>query len=428
MNEGAIPNLMAEAAAAQAGGNPARAEALYRQVLKIAPNSPAALNSLGVIALNSGDARKAIGFYERATAADPNAPVLWVNLARAWRAVPDDFEERKALDKALSIDPTTITAIVRKGELHERRGEEIDAMHAWQALLQYAPANHGGTLDAVLAHARGFVGTRLERLSSAMDDGLRDARGAATGSTRRVDACVDAMLGKRRIYHNECAGVQVPFLPADEYFERSHFPWMAAFEAHADAIRAELVDLLETGAPGFAPYVQQAPGTPENKWTPLDGQKAWSAYYLWHYGKPVEDAHARCPNTMKALAEVPLVDLPGRMPNVFFSILQPGAHIPPHTGVTNLRAIIHLALIVPEDSGKGVCKFRVGGETREWVEGKAFAFDDSIEHEAINPTDHLRAVLILDVWNPHLTDDERVMLAKSLEIADQVGLGAGTVD
>lgn len=428
MNEGAIPSLMAEAAAAQQGGNPARAEALYNQVLKIAPNNAGALNSLGVIALNSGDARKAASFYQRATAADPHAPVLWVNLARAWRAVPDDFEERKALDKALSIDPTTLTAIVRKGELHERRGEEVDAMHAWQALLQHAPATHGGALDDVLSHARAFVGARLDRLSSAMETGLSEARRVATGSLRRIDACVDAMLGKRRIYHNECAGVHVPFLPADEFFERDHFPWMAAFEAHADGIRAELVDLLETGAPGFSPYVQQAPGTPENKWTPLDGQKAWSAYYLWHYGKPVADAHARCPNTVKALAEVPLVDLPGRMPNVFFSILQPGAHIPPHTGVTNLRAIIHLALIVPEDSRKGACQFRVGGETRAWREGEAFAFDDTIEHEAINPTGHLRAVLILDVWNPHLTGDEQRVLAKSLEIADQVGLGAGTVD
>lgn len=423
MNEGAIPNLMAEAAAAQQGGNPARAEALYNQVLKIAPNSPAALNSLGVIALNSGDARKAIGFYERATAADPDAPVLWVNLARAWRAVPDDFEEQKALDKALSIDPTTFTALVRKGELHERRGDEVDAMQSWQAVLAHAPATSGGGIEPVLAHARDYVGQRLGRLSAAMDDGLRDARAAATGGLRRIDACVDAMLGKRRIYVNECAGVHVPFLPADEFFERSHFPWMAAFEAHTDAIRAELVDLLETGAPGFAPYVQQAPGTPENKWTPLDGQAAWSAYYLWHYGEAIADAHARCPNTVKALTEVPLVDLPGRMPNVFFSILQPGAHIPPHTGVTNLRTIIHLPLIVPEG-----CQFRVGGETRAWREGEAFAFDDTIEHEAINPTPHLRAVLILDVWNPHLTEDERVVLAKSLEIADRVGLGAGTVD
>ena len=423
MNEAAIPRLMADAAAAQQGGNPARAKTLYGEVLSFAPMHPAALNSLGVIALNEGDTTAAIDFHSRAAAADPDAPVLWINLAKAHRSAEDDFEERKALDKALSLDPTIVTALIRKAELHERRGEDVDAMQSWQMLIACAPESPGRGLDEILRHAHAYVRTRTERLSAAMDTGLAALRSAPTGSLRRVDACVDAMLGKRRIYANVCAGVQVPFLPADEYFDRSHFPWLAAFEAHSDAIRAELVALLETGAPGFAPYVQQAPGTPENKWTPLDGQSAWSAYYLWHYGKPIADAHERCPRTVAALAEVPLVDLQGRMPNVFFSLMEPGAHIPPHTGVTNMRTIVHLPLIVPEG-----CWFRVGGETRFWREGEAFAFDDTIEHEAMNPTGELRAVLILDVWNPYLTVEERAVLSRSLEIADEVGLSAGAVD
>ncbi len=423
MNEGAIPSLLAEAAAAQRDGNPARAGTLYAQVLKIIPTHPAALNSAGVLALNEGDFARAVDFHGRATLADPHAPVLWVNLARAHRAAQNDFEERKALDKALSIDPTTFTAIVRKGELHERRGEEIEAMQSWQAALACAPDVQGDGIARVLAHARDYVRTRLDRLSAAMDAGLADVRADASGRLRRVDACVDVMLGKRQVYTNVCAGVHVPFLPADEYFDRDQFPWLAAFEANADKIRAELVALLETGAPGFAPYVQMALGTPESKWTPLDGQTAWSAYYLWHYGKPVADAHKRCPDTVAALADVPLVDLQSRMPNVFFSLMEPGAHIPPHTGVTNMRTIIHLPLIVPDG-----CWFRVGGETRFWREGEAIAFDDTIEHEAMNPTTALRAVLILDVWNPYLTAEERVLLTRSMEIADAVGLGAGTID
>ena len=70
--------------------------------------------------------------------------------------------------------------------------------------------------------------------------------------------------------------------------------------------------------------------------------------------------------------------------------------------MTNTRAIVHLALDVPPG-----CGFRVGGETREWVEGRAFAFDDTIEHEAWNDSDRRRAVLILDSWNPHLDEAER---------------------
>ena len=106
--------------------------------------------------------------------------------------------------------------------------------------------------------------------------------------------------------------------------------------------------------------------------------------------------------------------IPGKAPSVFFSILQPGAHIPPHTGVTNTRAIVHLPLVVPEG-----CEFRVGGETRAWREGEAFAFDDTIEHEAWNRSDARRIVLIFDVWNPHLTAAEQERLTRLFAIADQ---------
>ena len=80
-------------------------------------------------------------------------------------------------------------------------------------------------------------------------------------------------------------------------------------------------------------------------------------------------------------------------------MLKAGAHIPPHTGVTNTRAIIHLPLVVPPG-----CEFRVGGETRAWREVEAFAVDDTIEHEADDRSEKSRLVLIFDVWKPHLSD------------------------
>jgi aspartyl/asparaginyl beta-hydroxylase (cupin superfamily) len=116
------------------------------------------------------------------------------------------------------------------------------------------------------------------------------------------------------------------------------------------------------------------------------------------------------------LASLPTTTLPDRAPSAFFSILKPHTRIPPHTGVTNTRAIVHLPLIVPEN-----CGFRVGGETREWKVGTAFAFDDTIEHEAWNDSDHNRAVLIFDVWNPHLTVTEQNVIARYYAAADATG-------
>lgn len=83
-----------------------------------------------------------------------------------------------------------------------------------------------------------------------------------------------------------------------------------------------------------------------------------------------------------------------------------------------MRAIVHLPLVIP--SG---CGFRVGGETREWVEGQAFAFDDTIEHEAWNNSDQPRIVLIFDAWNPYLTMGERGVIARYYAAADASGLG-----
>ncbi len=125
------------------------------------------------------------------------------------------------------------------------------------------------------------------------------------------------------------------------------------------------------------------------------------------------DAVARCPATAAALATLPQAVLPGRAPTAFFSVLAPRTRIPPHTGVSNTRAIVHLPLVVPPG-----CGFRVGGETRTWVEGRAFAFDDTIEHEAWNDSDEPRIVLIVDVWNPYLTDIERQLLQDFYRAAD----------
>ena len=55
----------------------------------------------------------------------------------------------------------------------------------------------------------------------------------------------------------------------------------------------------------------------------------------------------------------------------------------------------------------GTSLFRVGNEERQWELGKAWAFDDTIEHEARNDADETRIILIFDVWNPLLSDAEK---------------------
>lgn len=412
--------LLRDGISAQQSGNRTRALQIFERVLVLDPSSPYALNAIGMSALEAKDFPTAESYFTRAAVADGKEPALWLNVASAQRAQGNDGGERASLEAALALDQRNFMALLRKAELHQRLKEAGSAVQTWRGVI--ALAAQAGDVPAALAERieRGqqYVAVHLQALSDQFDTALAPEREGLSGvELRRFDACVDAMLGKRRIYVNECHGVHYPFLPADEYFDRSHFPWMEELEAHTDVIRNELRALVASGHSGFRPYVAQDSGTPENKWTPLDKSLDWSALFLWEYGARNDEVCALCPATAAALEQVPQSNILDRAPTAFFSLLKPHTHIPPHTGVTNLRTIIHLPLVVPHG-----CRFRVGGETREWREGEAFAFDDTIDHEAWNDSDELRAVLIFDVWNPYLTEGERRLLRALFAASDASGL------
>ncbi len=381
-------------------------------------------NNLGMAALKAGAFEDAIAYFNRACSLDAKAVPLWRNLATAYRGMQDDEGERAALEKALDCDRTDFMAWLRKAELHERLGETMDAMTAWSGVLQMAEQFETVPegLVPVLGHAEQYVAARGAHIHDHIEARLgSDIERSDETARRRLRAFVDIASGTRRLYQNECSGLHYPFLPADEFFDARHFPWFAALGEHSDAIRAELTDLIDKGTDEMRPYVRMDKGTPDNKWSGLDHNLDWTACFLWEYGVPNLPVLERCPATKAALEIVPRADIPGRAPNVFFSILRPHTRIPPHTGVSNTRAIIHLPLIVPDH-----CGFRVGGETRQWVEGQAFAFDDTIEHEAWNESDAPRAVLIFDVWNPHLSLTEQEMIARFYAETDIAGTNKNT--
>ncbi|MBJ7389152.1 MAG: aspartyl/asparaginyl beta-hydroxylase domain-containing protein [Sphingomonadaceae bacterium] len=386
------------------------------------PAEAARLNSQGMLALRAGSFAEAERLFVAAIMHDMMSSALWRNVATARRAQGDDKGEMQALDAAVNIDRRDFMGWLRKAELHERIGEKAQALVAWSGVLQMAAVASDLPPDIVAALQKGqafvsqatlqiaeVVSAELAPLSAAMDE----------TELRRSKAFVDVALGRRRTFVNTCEGLYYPFLPADEFFDRHHFPWMPAIEAATDEIRKELEALLADPGDALRPYVKMDSGIPENKWTALDHSLDWGACFLWEYGQPNKVVLDRCPHTAAALASLPTATLPGRAPSAFFSILKPHTRIPPHTGVSNTRAIVHLPLIVPEN-----CGFRVGGETREWHVGQAFAFDDTIEHEAWNDSDKYRAVLIFDVWNPHLTVAEQDVIARYYTAADATGFGS----
>jgi aspartate beta-hydroxylase len=370
-------------------------------------------NAEGVAAIRAGDPAAAIAALSRATAADPDALPLWRNLAHAHQLGGNAEGERAAIDR---LD---FGSQLRMAQLLQRIGEETRALVAWHGVQQLAAQQAEpfvpqiqAQLDEGAAYCRALqdrLGTQADQL---LDEG--QSRWDET-EQRRIKAFVERALGRRAIFTNECMGLHYPFLPADEFFDRKHFPWFDELESHTAAIRTELLGIIDDPGDAIRPYVRIEEGSPDSKWSKLDHSLDWGACFLWEHGQANLPVHERCPRTAAVLASLPMLRIPGRGPAAFFSILRPGSHIPPHTGVTNTRAIIHLPLIVPPG-----CGFRVGGETRQWVEGQAFAFDDTIEHEAWNNSDQRRAVLIIDAWNPHLALAEREAVSAYIERSDAV--------
>lgn len=398
-------------------GNVELAAAQIKAADKALMKTPEALNLRGMLALRQGHPQEALVFFKKAAALDPTDTSLLINIATAQRQRGADEEERLALQAVLDLDQRHLIAQLRLAELQERLNEESLASESWAkvvALSVNVTPMPPGLADAV-AHGRRYVENYRKGLAERLELGMAAALSNSDWpSRRRFQACLDVEFGRRQLFTPQCSGLHYPFLPADEFFDRHHFPWLMDLESKTDAIRKEFEAVYKNHGDWLRPYVQQEPGTPQNKWTPLNGSADWSACFLWKYGVRHEAVCRLCPITAAALEAVPRADIPGRAPSAFFSILKPHSHIPAHTGVTNSRAIIHLPLIVPK-----ACGFRVGGETRIWAEGEAFAFDDSIEHEAWNKSDDMRVVLIFDVWNPYLSTAEQGLLKQFFMLADQ---------
>jgi aspartyl/asparaginyl beta-hydroxylase (cupin superfamily) len=235
---------------------------------------------------------------------------------------------------------------------------------------------------------------------------------------QRIERFRANALRRTKPYHCLPTHYHFPWLPEREFHPRRLFPWLADLEAATADITAEFELVMRAERAELVPYVQYEDHLPMDQWKPLNRNLDWTAIHLLQQGKRVEANAAHCPKTMAVLARLPQPKVPGASPNAMFSLLAPRTPIPPHVGMSNTRLVCHLPLIVPDG-----CWFRVGAETRSWKAGEAFVFDDTIEHEALNPSDQLRVVLIFDVWAPDLSEVEREAVAALIASAQADGGG-----
>jgi hypothetical protein len=357
-------------------------------------------------AAGARDFARARAILAEITAAQPAYFGGWLKLSAMTAACGDRAGAIKALDAALAINPLDFTALLMRAAHLDALGQSDAAGDAYSRALANSPQPPPPSMATLLSMAR----DRYHAWQNSQYVRLKSAVTMATPLTEKLDRFITNMLRMTESDRANSAGggpthYCYPDLPEIGYYPDAEFPWLPRLATMTDAIAAECEAVIAAEATQLVPYIQYPAGVPIDQWEALNHNRDWTAVHLIQNGRVV-DANARyCPNVMALLRALPQPDIKGAGPNAMFSLLAPGAHIPPHAGISNARLVCHLPLVVPNG-----CWFRVGHETREWQRGQPWIFDDTVEHEAKNPSDALRIVLIFDIWHP------------ALDVAEQAGI------
>jgi aspartate beta-hydroxylase len=352
-----------------------------------------------------------------------NLGVTYAALGRLDQAI-------EALRAALKLAPELFVARLRLAEVLERAGRPNDALPLYFGAIFAAQGAGQWLNDAttppglrpLVLHAMRSVAAGRRRLFANLLAPLRERHG--TAALARVEKCLAVYLTELPADYPDPKQrpkfLYFPDLPTKKYYESELFPWYATLEAKMPAIRDEMLAVLAADN-GFEPFLGHFDSDKlEGHLVNAMGPPVWNAFFFFRHGTRYEENHRRCPQTSAALENVPLCHVHDHSPEVCYSVLTAGSHILPHHGVTNTRLVTHLPLIVPED-----CALVVGGEARSWEEGRCFTFDDTFEHEAWNRSGRTRVVVLMDVWNPYLTEIEREALTALVPAIGEFNHAAG---
>lgn len=414
-------------------GRLAEAEATLRDLLARGPDVAEALGLLGQLRLNRGDAAAAREVLDRATQLAPDDVSSWKGLGLAERALGRSELARVAFERALALDGRFFLARLHLAQTLETLGQpELAASHYFGAVNEAQSRGRWRNdettpppLRAAVQHAFEQIDRHRRRIFDAVLAPFFARYGC--DELRRVENCLAIYLGERP---NGIADprqrpvfLYFPDLPSPRYFERELFDWIPALEAQTATIRDELAAVMAEDA-GFEPFLRfRNDAQRDEVLGGLHGPPQWNAFFFHRHGGRNEENFRRCPHTAAIVETLPLCRIREHSPEVCFSVLTPGSHILPHTGVTNVRVVAHLPLVVPED-----CALVVGGETHVWQEGRVVVFDDTFEHEAWNRSRRTRVVTLIDVWNPYLTVPEREAVTALVGAIGDFNRAGGIVD
>jgi aspartate beta-hydroxylase len=338
----------------------------------------------------------------------------------------------KGLEALIERQREAFVAWLALGRARELGGDGDGALAAYfQAVTRAQRAGHWldtattpEPLLGTIVHAIELVRVGRKDLLRRSYDSVREACGAQ--ELKRVDHALSVYLKEAEASppspHQKPRLFYFPGLPPGPYHDPFLQPWAGALTSSFEALRDDACRVLaEDGQ--FENFIRFREGVPVEHY--LAGNRpAWEAFFFYRHGQRYDEHHARCPATSAVLESIELCRIEGESPEILFSVMTPGTEILPHHGVTNVRSVMHLPLVIPE----GCSLFVHGGGEHRWKPGRPVLFDDTYLHSANNPSPHTRIVLLMDCWNPHLTTCEKQAVRLLLETISGYGRASEQYD
>ena len=404
-----------------AQGQALSAEATYAALLREYAGEPALLRRMARLASLRGDAARAASLLQSCRRGGESDDSIAIELSHAL-AESGQFEAaERELEMLVQREPDHALGWLLLGRLREMAGAKLGALQAWlQAVVQARQAgrwfDEASTPRAwapLVRRATQIVRQGQRELLMGLVSDLQARYGAV--EMKRVDK---ALRGWLREFDATPADprqrprfLYFPDLPSTAYHDPMLQPWAPQLLDAFTDIREEAITVtrLERELPDFIAPPKDGPAD-----TYVDGdgpEPSWKAFFFYRHGQRFDENHDRAPRTSAVLESVELCRIRDEAPEVLFSVLRPGSHIKPHHGVSNVRLVLHLPLVVPAG-----CALRVVDHgDHAWKEGRPMMFDDTFLHEAWNRSDRTRLILLMDCWNPHLATAERQAVKEIVE-------------
>ena len=412
MDNQSLEDALKRADALARNGDFTNAISVLKSVLANQPNNVQTLTMLSRVYRANGNVKDAIENLTNIVEQTPDDPWSWYDLGASYESLEDYANAASAYLKAWRLNTKNARFALTAGYALWQDNQKQDALSVWSLGADIDPlvriAQFREEADVATREKSKLADTELRRhFTQLFETSLEKFQSperlvsAVWPQTHFGDVVYKVENQKPYMFY-------APDLPPEPVFETSALNWAQSLKMATPDVIAELNQYLTRTRDYGRPYLSHVSGG-EESWRSLQGSEDWNALHLYKDAK-LESCAEFFPKTLAALEDVPLVEMFKTPMEVFFSVLKPGTHIPPHFGLSNSRLTAHLPLIIPKD-----CQIRVAEHVHRWEEGELFLFDDSFDHEARNDSEDIRIVLIFETWRPDLTKAEIATLQHSME-------------